>query len=217
MKNLSRIFSKPKYYFIFPVVVALLFSTSLIQVPCPVCGGTGTLTQSVGMTDIKVVSVESRILDSIQDACTNYIVTTADPVITVNNVGSETAEGYLVLHLIDLDTGETLISQNLAMKAGPNAVTTLQSKIAFAYNTIDTPTEDLEIQAEALIDNVPCLACDGTGKVSLNTYLLDKSYKDTFVTSTLNQQQYSSDQWTIINGKVVQVGSQEWMDWMELN
>ena len=64
---------------------------------------------------------------------------------------------------------------------------------------------------------MPCLACDGTGKVSLNTYLLDKSYKDTFVTSTLNQQQYSSDQWTIINGKVVQVGSQEWMDWMELN
>ena len=81
MENVHKLFSKPKYYFIFPIVVAALFSTSLIQVACPVCGGAGVLSQSVGMQDVRVVSVDSRVLDSVQDACTNYIVTSADPII----------------------------------------------------------------------------------------------------------------------------------------
>ena len=51
MKNVNKIFSKPKYYFIFPVLVAALLGTSLINVPYPVCGVAGALSQSVGMQD----------------------------------------------------------------------------------------------------------------------------------------------------------------------
>ena len=217
MSALRRIGSKPKYYFIFPVLVVALFGTSLIKVPCPVCGGTGSLSQSVGMQDVQVVSVDARILGSIQDACTGYIVTHADPIIRVNNVGTETAKGYLVLNLIDSESGQTLFSQDLAITAGPNTVTVLQSEIAFAYNTLDTPPADLDIQAEVLLDNISCVACGGSGKVSLSTYLLTKSYKETFISNVLSQQQIGSGDWVVINGQNVQVGSKAWLDWMELN
>jgi len=214
---IRKIAAKPRYYLIFPVVVAALFSTSLIKVNCPVCGGAGTLCQSVSMADITVVSSDSRILNSIQDACTSYIVTTADPIITVSNSGGQTAQGYLILNLIDTDTGKTLASQDLALTAGPNANTVLQSEITFAYNTIDTPTADMDIQTQVYLNNVPCVACGGSGKVSLSTYLLARSYKNTFVSSVVSQQQYAPGDWTIINGQRVQVGSQAWLDWMELN
>ena len=72
MKNPNSIFARPMYYFIFPVIVLALFGTSLVRVPCPVCGGTGSLSQSVDMQDVRVVSVESRILSSQQDACTPH-------------------------------------------------------------------------------------------------------------------------------------------------
>jgi hypothetical protein len=217
MKNLHNIFGKPKYYFIFPVVVAVFFSTSLIKVPCPVCGGTGSLSQSVGMQDVRVVSIDSRILASVQDACTNYIVTSADPIININNVGTETAKGYLVLHLVDIKTGKTIISQDLAIEAGPNANTIVQSDVTFAYNTVDKPPADMEIQAEVFLGEVPCIACGGTGKVSLSTYLLNKSYKETFISNVLSQQQYGPGDWVLINGQNVQVGSKAWLDWMELD
>lgn len=217
MSALQTIASKPKYYFIFPIVVVTLFSTSLIRVSCPVCGGTGTLSQSVGMQDIRIVSVASRILSSQQDACTNYIITTADPEITVNNVGSDAAKGYLVLHLVDAETDQTLISQDLAFEAAPDADTVLESEIAFAYNTVDTLPAELDIQAEILLGNVPCVACGGTGKISLSSYLLTKAYKKTFITNVLSQQQHGSGDWVVINGQEVQVGSQAWLDWMELD
>jgi hypothetical protein len=216
MENVHKLFSKPKYYFIFPIVVAALFSTSLIQVACPVCGGAGVLSQSVGMQDVRVVSVDSRVLDSVQDACTNYIVTSADPIIHINNVGTETAKGYLVLHLIDSKTGQTLAIQDLAIEASPNADSNLQSEVTFAYNTIDKPPADMEIQVEVYLGEVPCIACGGTGKVSLSTYLLDRSYKETFISSVLSQQDYGPGDWVVINGQNVQVGSQTWLQWMEL-
>lgn len=217
MKNLQKIFSRPKYYFIFPVVVVALFSTSLVKVNCPVCSGAGTLSQSSGMADVSIVSTDARILNSVQDACTSYIVTTADPIITVSNSGTETAQGYLILTLIDTDTDKTLASQDLAITVHPNAVTSIQSEITFAYNTIGTPTTDMDIQTQVYLNNVPCIACSGTGKVSLNTYFLIKSYKDTFISNVVSEQQYAPGDWTIINGQRVQVGSQAWLDWMELS
>jgi hypothetical protein len=217
MKNINRIFAKPKYYFIFPVMVLALFGTSLIRVPCPVCGGTGGLSQSVDMQDVRVVSVESRVLSSQQDACTNYIVTHADPIININNVNADTtASGYLVLHLVDIETGKTVASQDLAVTAAPNTTSILESEIYFAYNTVDTPPENLEIEAEVLLDSVPCIACNGTGRVSLTAYPLTRSYRDTFISTIVSQQQIGSGDWVTINGKNVQVGSKEWLDWMEL-
>ena len=214
---IRKIASKPKYYFIFPVVVAALFSASLIQVPCPVCGGTGTLSHSIGMENVRIISIESRILSSTQDACTGYIVTRAKPIITVTNTGTEAASGYLYLHLIDLASGETLISLHLAVEAAPNALTVLESQIAFAYDTVEKPPEDMDIKVEVVLDQVPCIACGGTGRVSLNSFLLTKSYKDTFISKVRNSSEYEPADWVVVGGQRVMVGSKEWLDWMELN
>ena len=217
MSGLRKIAGKPKYYFIFPVVIAALFCTSLIKVPCPVCGGEGTLSHSIGMENVRIVSIESRILSSKQDACTGYIVTRATPVFTVTNSGTEKAAGYLYLRLIDLKTGNTLISQHLAVEAAPNSLTVFESQIAFAYDTIDKPPEDMDIRAEVPLDNVPCIACDGRGKVSANSFLLTKSYKDMFISNVRSQSEYGPEDWVVVGGKRVLVGSKEWLDWMELS
>jgi hypothetical protein len=127
-----------------------------------------------------------------------------------------TASGYLVLHLVDIETGETVASQDLAVRASPNTTSILESEIYFAYNTVDTPPENLEIKAEVLLDSVPCIACSGTGRVSLTAYPLTRSYRDTFISTIVSQQQIGSGDWVTINGKNVQVGSKEWLDWMEL-
>jgi hypothetical protein len=170
------------------------------------------------MQDVRVVSVESRILSSQQDACTNYIVTHADPVININNVATDAAaSGYLVLHLVDVESGTVLASQDLAVQAAPNTVSIIESEIYFAYNTVDTPPADLEIQAEVLLDTLPCIACGGTGRVSLTAYPLTRSYRDTFISNILSQQQIGSGDWVTINGQNVQVGSKAWLDWMELS
>jgi hypothetical protein len=202
---------------VFPVVVLALFSTGLIKVQCPVDGGTGTLSQSVGMENLQVLSIESRVLSSEQDHCTNYIVTRADPIFTLSNTGTQTAKGYLVLHLYDLKTGQLLISQNMPVEAAPNSLTVLESEVSFGYNTIDRAPEDMDIKAEISLANIPCVPSGGTGRVSLSTYWLTKFYKDSVVSYTRSQQQYAVSDWVTVNGKVVQVGSKEWLDWMELS
>lgn len=217
MNNLRNVFNRPKYYFVFPVVVAALFSTSMFKVPCPIDGGTGILLQSEGMENLSLVSVEGRVLGSEQDHCTNYIVTRANPIITVTNNGTTTAKGYLILHLVDLSTGKVLISQDLPVEAAPNALTVLDSEVSFAYNTIDKTPEDMDVKVEISVAGVQCLASNGTGRVSLSTYWLTKFLKNNIVSSTQSQQSLTGDQWVVINGQKVQVGSKEWLDWMELS
>ena len=75
----------------------------------------------------------------------------------------------------------------------------------------------MDIEVEVRQDNVECIACSGSGHVSLNAYLLTRSYKDTFISNILSQSEYAEEEWTILNGKKVLIGSEEWMDWMELN
>jgi hypothetical protein len=217
MNTIRKLFSKPKYYIVFPLVVAALFSTSLVRVPCPVCGGTGSISNSFGMENVRILSFESRILSSRQDACTGYIVTRALPVSLLSNTGSQEAKGYLYLHLIDLTTGQTLQSQHLPVDVPGNATTQLDSQVAFVYNSIDTPVDDMEIQAEVVLSAVPCLACGGKGTVSLNAYPLTRSYKDTFINQIRSSAEYVPEDWVIINGQRVAIGSKEWLDWMELN
>jgi hypothetical protein len=217
MKNLQKLLSKPKYYILFPLLVGALLGTSLIQVKCPVCGGTGEITYSVGMDNVRILSFEPRILGTKQDACTGYIVTRAIPVITLSNSGSEDASGYLYLHLIDLATGQTLQSLHLAVEAPAKANTQFDSQIAFAYDSIDKPVEDMDIKAEVVLDAVPCLACAGKGTVSLNAYSLTKASRDNFINTVRSSSQYGPEDWVILNGQRVTIGSKEWMDWMELN
>ncbi len=217
MNVLHKFTRKPKYYLAFPVIVAALLSTSIIQVPCPVCHGTGYLSHSVGMENIRIVSVDSRILGSTQDACSGYIVTRAIPIFTVTNTSSTEAEGYLALHLVDLDTNKTLSSLNLAIKVAPNALSVIESRLAFAYNTADIPPEEMAIQAEVSLDNIPCIACNGKSKISANLFPLISSYEDSFVNIVRSSSEYGAQDWVVIGGQRVQIGSEEWLAWMELS
>ena len=218
MKTLHNIFARPKYYFIFPVVVFSLFGVSLIQVGCPVCSGTGSIAFSIGMENVRIVSMEPRIISASQDACTSYVVVKSEPVITVSNTGAVEASGYLKLNLIDLTNGATLVSRHLAVTVPANGMAVLKAdNFAFAWVSLDFPPENMTIHPEVVNEQVPCLICEGKGLVSLSSYPLTKSYKDTFVSSIRSQSEYGPEDWIMLNGHRVEIGSKEWMDWMELN
>jgi hypothetical protein len=217
LRIFRNIAGKPGRYFVFLTLAAALFGTSLIQVPCPVCDGTGVISHSVGMENVRIASLESRVISSKQDACTGYIVTKAAPIINLTNTGSIKASGYLYLHLIDLSTGQTLISQHLAVEANPNALTVVESQIGFYYGTVESLPDSMDILAETVINDVPCIACEGKSKVGASSYLLTKSYKDTFISKVRSSSEYGLEDWIVVGGQRVIVGSKEFLDWMELN
>jgi len=219
MVTLRKIANKPKYYFAFPIVVAAMVGANFIPVTCPVCSGSGVLSYSAGMEHVRVISVSSRIYSTTQDACTSYIVIKASPVFRISNPTEEHAAGYLVLRLINLANNDEIGVQNLRIEAPANALSTIESTVIFAYISYNIPPESMEIRAEVLRDdNVPCIACDGKSKVGLNTYPLAQAHRDTFVSIVRNSSDYGPvEDYVIVGGMRVVIGSKEWLAWMELD
>ena len=207
--SIKALLSKPKLYFL--AIAPLLLATALIKVECPVCYGEGSVVGSVGMDRIHIVSTESRIIDSIQDACTGYIVTQARPIITVFNVATESAEGWLELTLVNADTGDKLATRHVPVTISGESTVVLNSLLAFAFYSADIPPENLEIVAEPLTDTVDDPVCNGSGRVSINTYFLAKAFKDRLVSTVQLEQEFGPD---LSHGEP---GSQEWLDWWELS
>jgi hypothetical protein len=207
--NIRKLLSRPKLYFL--VVTPLLLATALIKIECPVCDGSGSIIGSVGMERVIVVTMEDRIIDSIQDACSGYVVTKARPVITVNNIGSDVAAGWLKINLVNLETKEELAVQYLPVEVSPSATSVLQSLLVFAFYSADIPPQNIGLKAEPLTGTVPDTVCGGTGKVTLNSYLLARAYQDKLVSLVQSEHEFGPD---LSHGEP---GSQEWLDWWELN
>lgn len=211
MSTLRKIIGKPKTYFLVFFIAPLLLSTALIQVQCPVCDGKGSIVSSTGMDGVKVISVEPRIISSVQDACSNYVITKARPTVSLMNIGEVPAQGWLKMHLVDVTTGQNLADQYLQVAADPQANAIQESLLVFAFYAADTPPENLGITAEVMAGDAPDLVCNGTGHVSLNTYLLARAYKEKLVLAVESQQNFGPD---LSHGEP---GSQEWLDWWELS
>jgi hypothetical protein len=207
--NIKALFSKPKFYFL--AIVPLLLATALIRVECPVCGGAGTVSGSANMDRVHIVSLESRILSSTQDACTGYVVTKARPVITLFNVGTEAAEGWLTVSLMNAENGEMLAERHMAVEIGAEKTVVLDSYVAFAFYSADVPPENLDIKAEALTGSVPDPVCGGSGKTGLNTYFLARAFKERLVSTVQTEIEFGPD---LSHGEP---GSKEWLDWWELS
>jgi len=220
MSILHKIVARPKYYFVFPIVVVAMLSANFMPVHCPVCDGVGLLEHSVGMKYVKIISVDSRIWSYTQDACTSYIVVKAGPIITVSNTSQDVADGYLILRLIDLDSHEEVSMQYLHIEVPANARSDIDTYVVFAYISSYLPPERMEIKAEVLLDTrVPCIACDGKGSISLNIFPVTQAYKNEFTAIIRGSTEYlpigENEEFIPGIGWVV-VGSQEWLDAMEL-
>ena len=206
--KIRALFAKPKFYFL--AIAPLLLATAVFKVDCPVCRGQGAVVGSNHMDSVRILAVESRIIDSIQDACTGYIVTKACPFIKAYNLSTDDAEGWLTIELINTDSGELLAKQYLPVKVAAEMTVSLDSLVVFAFYSADIPPNNLDITVSALTGTVPCAACNGSNKVNFNTYFLAKAFKNKLVYETVQATPFGPD---ISHGEP---GSREWMDWNEI-
>jgi hypothetical protein len=158
-----------KKHVAFFAVVPLLLSTALIQVPCPVCDGTG-LISNTGMGQVELLDVQSTLKNVyLVEGCFNFRVYEADVAITAQNHNPDVdAHGFVQVVLVDAVRGRVLDDQIVVVDVP--ALTSIESLHSIVFLTlIDDPVATI-IQAAALKGEVPDEICKGTGKVSLNSY-----------------------------------------------
>jgi hypothetical protein len=85
--NITKKFSIQKKYFAFFMVVPLLTLTAMIKIDCPVCGGDGVISSAPAMENVTLTDIESREIDTIRDACTNFLMFNYDVEISLTNEG----------------------------------------------------------------------------------------------------------------------------------
>jgi hypothetical protein len=172
-------FRLQKKYLAFGIIVPLLLATALIDVPCPVCHGTGSIS-STGMENVSIVA-NSFTLKTSGDVhgCVEYRAYVYDVVLTLKNTSPDVdAFGYVMLGLVDNKDGKLLATQYSVVVVPKNAQNTVAFTTTFT-TSLDSPAAT-NVTAETVVTKRPCPVCGGTGKIALNRLplvnLLNKSF-----------------------------------------
>ena len=167
-----------KKYFAFLLIVPLLTITAIIRTDCPVCGGDGVINAMPAMENVKLVNSESLEIDKLRDACSSFLMYNYDIKLSLTNDGGDTAIGFLKLILLDFTEGKVLDTQYTVIEI-PG-----ETSLDVDYNVWFETGLDKELQtvvnATVLTGEVPCTTCNGTGKISLNTWPLVNQLKSSF-------------------------------------
>ncbi len=165
-----------KKYIAFFAVVPLLMASAIVKVDDPVCDGTGVVSALPGMENVRIIHTESTERNIIRDTCGAYLVYGYDITIAAENTGPEAVAGWVKLTLIDFVRGKALNTQYIILEIDGN--TTVDTIYTVWFTTGLNEKEVTEIQAELVLTDLPDPTCDGTGKISLNTYFLVKFQKE---------------------------------------
>jgi hypothetical protein len=190
-----------KQFIVFLVIFPLLIITSLVQVECPVCQGIGSVNNSPGMENVKIISADSICLplsESMVQMAAMYaymdeqtwIMNPYHVELSVVNSGAGDARGYVKLYLVDLE-GNAISTENtqyspLEVPGGTSLNVTFDISFWVRSSWFQTPeglfTEELlgqqsKVNSEVVIENVPDAICGGTGKIPLNIWLFGKFFK----------------------------------------
>ena len=176
---LKNNFKVQKKYMAFGIMVPLLLATAVIKVPCPVCGGTGSIS-STGMENVSIVS-ESFTLKTTGDVhgCVEYRAYVYDVVLTLKNTSlDKDAVGYVMLGLVDSNDSKLLATQYSVVVVPKNAQNTVAFTTTFT-TSLDSPAAT-NVTAETVVTQRPCPVCGGSGKIALNRLplvnILNKSF-----------------------------------------
>lgn len=183
----------------FLVVFPLLIVTSLVNVECPVCQGTGSVSYPLGMEKVKIISVYSECLPLSEDMRLmgemNVEMHQFDALVmvpfhvelSVVNNGADEVKGYIKLTLV-YHAGNTITTENpqyVTLDIHGGATLGLIYDIPYGVKSAwfqSTETEDLlrqqtSIDAELVINDAPDVICNGTGKIPLSSWLLVNAFK----------------------------------------
>jgi transcription elongation factor Elf1 len=175
--NRIRLFLKPRNLAFF-TLVSLLLVTAIIKVPCPVCGGSGSVNGTPGMENVTIVEIESQKIKAQRDVCGIYIVIRCNVSVRLLNDGKDKASGWLKMMLIDTSqeaAQELLDTQYVKVEVPPGSITDNTYTIFFGtgLDRVGTTT----VNAEVVLGKVACKACNGSGKVALNAFPFISSLK----------------------------------------
>ena len=172
--HLKKFLSNKKYLAFF-TVIPLLSALSLIQVPCPVCDGTGVVDITPGMENVHVMQVDGEQRAAIQNICEMYTLFQYDVTVRLTNSSYQDVDGWLKLVLRDYTKG-TILDRQYVTVSIPAMSTADASFKAWFKTGIDVPAT-IEVHAEPVIDSIPDDACNGTGRLPLNVYLVVNNLK----------------------------------------
>ncbi len=180
-----KIFGKymlPKKYIAFFTIIPILAFTGLVQMPCPVCDGTGYVTGAPGMENVTIIDVDyaQRFVNRDMNMCGMYVMYLYDITLSVVNSGLEDTWGYVKLTLVDLLEGKVVDDQFVILEIPGN--TSLDVNFTIWFQSL----EDLRllrdsVGAQIILDEVEDLTCQGTGKLPLNSWFVARGLKDSLI------------------------------------
>ncbi len=169
-----------KKYVAFLAVVPFFVITALVQVDCPIDGGTGVVSSAPGMENVVIINTESEWKAASRDLnlCGAYAMYLYDVKLSVVNKGPDDTWGYVRLTLVDLLEGQVVDSQYVVLEIPGE--TSLDVSYSIWFQSIDDLTLlRSAVGAEVIVEDVPCLTSNGTGKIPLNSWPLVNALKDT--------------------------------------
>jgi hypothetical protein len=168
-----------KKHIAFFTLVPILAATAFIQVPCPVCHGTG-LVSSTGMNNVQVTDYHVTELTRFMAGCDSYRVYQYEITATLENHSDQDAAGYISFILLNDKASQILDTQYGVAEVGAHSVVESTFTAYFQINvTVDMP-KTTSVAIKVLDGNVADKACEGTGKVAINSWPVINSMKDHF-------------------------------------
>jgi len=162
----------------FFTIVPFLVATALIEAGCPVCDGQGFVSGTPAMEEVKIVHIESEEKAITRDVCSWYTLYNYDVILSLENRGPEAARGWVKMVLIDFIDGQPLDNQYTVVEVPGQ--TSLDVSFNIWFSTGLDEERRTEVQALIILGKVPCLACNETGQISLNSWPVVNALKDTF-------------------------------------
>jgi len=177
-----------KKYLLFMIAVPLLTAASLFPASCPICSGSGYLASTPQMENVEIVDSKTQELYVTRDVCDAWIAYKYEIQLLMKNNGAEKAEGWIKLVLREHIEGRVMDTQYISVAI--EGYNTVESVYAVWFKTgLDIPGRT-DVYAEVIKGNVPDEICEGTGRVSVNTWLLISGFKESFAEAAREQHEY---------------------------
>jgi hypothetical protein len=174
MKNRFRTQKKAVAFFI---TVPLLLLTSVFQVHCPVCNGTGEITNMPGSENLEITGSKFEETYVSRQICEMYIIYQYKVDLSIKNTGKEDSAGWVKLVLREFGKGRVMDVKYVQVAVPAETSVETQYSIWF-QSGLDAP-DQTEVYAELVKDGITCAVCNGSGKVALNFWLLAHQMRTT--------------------------------------
>jgi len=161
----------------FFAIVPVLIGVSLVQMPCPICDGSGHVSVMPGMENVHIMNVEGSQITAVQNICEMFTLFQYDMSVKVTNTSHEEVHGWLKLVLRDYAKGAMLDRQYVSVHVPAEATADISFKVWFRTG-IDVPLT-IDAHAEQVTDDIQDDVCNGTGRLPLNMWLVVDKLKGT--------------------------------------